>query len=578
MNNKRNDIFRLLLSLSIVIVAAFLLTLVFYKWDLTAEKRHSLTPATEELLGEINDNLFIRCYLHGEYPSGFKHLEQSIKERLDEFRDYSNGHIEYEFIDPYESGDKKIINETFKALDEKGLKFSNISFNENGAQSSKLIWPAAIVEYQGKEYPIQFLKTDMPTPSDAMINTSVNNLEYELANGLRKITRKKKPAIAILTGHREIEGIHMADFIFGLQENYDIEPVRIDSQLFAFSDKIDGAKFRINRYDALVIAGPDSIVGDRDRFVIDQFIMNGGKVLWMLDALNINMDSLRRAETTMAASNENGMYEMLFEYGVRLNRTLVIDFQGAPIMLDNGPMGNQRSYVDRTNYYAPLILSVNNTHPITSNLDPIKMEFAGSLDTVNQNPEIIKIPLLKSSKLSKELKSPVRVDLQLLAFGQEYFQNGNQPERAMAMILEGQFPSAFRDQLPNPVKTDPNIAYRDKSVPTKMIVIADGDIAYNDVDYRGNKPMPLALGYDPQFKRVLYDNKEFLLNCMNYLLDDQALISVRSRTIQLRKLDMAKIQDNKNTIKLANTAFPIVLVLLAGIIQFIVRRKKWAKA
>ncbi len=578
MNNKRNDIFRLLLSLSIVIVAAFLLTLVFYKWDLTAEKRHSLTPATEELLGEINDNLFIRCYLHGEYPSGFKHLEQSIKERLDEFRDYSNGHIEYEFIDPYESGDKKIINETFKALDEKGLKFSNISFNENGAQSSKLIWPAAIVEYQGKEYPIQFLKTDMPTPSDAMINTSVNNLEYELANGLRKITRKKKPAIAILTGHREIEGIHMADFIFGLQENYDIEPVRIDSQLFAFSDKIDGAKFRINRYESLVIAGPDSIVGDRDRFVIDQFIMNGGKVLWMLDALNINMDSLRRAETTMAASNENGMYEMLFEYGVRLNRTLVIDFQGAPIMLDNGPMGNQRSYVDRTNYYAPLILSVNNTHPITSNLDPIKMEFAGSLDTVNQNPEIIKIPLLKSSKLSKELKSPVRVDLQLLAFGQEYFQNGNQPERAMAMILEGQFPSAFRDQLPNPVKTDPNIAYRDKSVPTKMIVIADGDIAYNDVDYRGNKPMPLALGYDPQFKRVLYDNKEFLLNCMNYLLDDQALISVRSRTIQLRKLDMAKIQDNKNTIKLANTAFPIVLVLLAGIIQFIVRRKKWAKA
>ena len=169
MNNKRNDIVRLLLSLAIVIAAAFLLSFVFFKWDLTAEKRHSLTPATEEMLEDINDNLFIRCYLHGEFPSGFKHLEQSIKERLDEFRDYSNGHIEYEFIDPYVSGDKKIINETFKALDEKGLKFSNISFNENGAQSTKLIWPCAIVEYRGKEYPIQFLKTDMPTPSTARV-------------------------------------------------------------------------------------------------------------------------------------------------------------------------------------------------------------------------------------------------------------------------------------------------------------------------------------------------------------------------------------------------------------------------
>ncbi len=576
MNNKRNDILRLFLSLSIVIVAAFLLSNFFFKIDLTAEKRHSLTGATQEMLENLDDNVFIRCYLHGEFPAGFKHLEQSLKERLDEFRDYSNGQIEYAFIDPYESGDQKEINDVFKALDEKGLKFSNISFNENGAQSSKRIWPGAIVEYRGKEYPIQFFKTDFPTPTDAMINSSVNNLEYELANSLRKITRKKKPTIAVLTGHREIDGIHLADFIFGMRENYAIEPVRIDSQIFAFSDKLDGSKYRVNLYDALVVAGPDSLISDRDRFVMDQFIMNGGKVLWMLDALRINMDSLRTAETTMAVSNENGLYEMLFEYGVRLNRTLVIDFQGAPIMLDNGPMGNQRSYVDRTNYYAPLMLSSYNTHPITANLDPIKLEFAGSLDTVNQNPEVIKIPLLRSSPLAKELKSPVRVDLQLLAFNQDYFQTGTKPSQLMALIMEGQFPSAYRDQLPNAVKTDPDIAYRDKSVPTKMIVIADGDIAYNDVDFRGESPLPLPLGYDPQFRRVLYDNKEFLLNCMNYLLDDQALISVRSRTIELRKLDMAKVQKNKNMIKIANTALPIFIVLFIGVVQFFIRKKKWA--
>jgi len=575
MGRKRSDILQLFLSLGIVLISAFLLSFYFFKLDLTEEKRHSLTPATEEMLANLEDPLFIRCYLHGEFPAEFKRLENSIKERLDEFVDYSGGQIDYEFIDPYESGDEKIINETFKALDEKGLRFSNISFNENGAQSSKLIWPAAIVEYQGREYPIQFLKTEAPVATDQMVNTSVNNLEYELANGLRKITRKDKPAIAILTGHREIPGINLADFIFGLRENYDVEPVRIDSQINALSDKADAMTLRTNRYAALVVAGPDSTISDKDRFVIDQFIMNGGKVLWMLDALKINMDSLRNAESTMAVSNENGVYEMLFEYGVRLNRALVIDFQGAPIILDNGPMGNQRAYTDRTNYYAPLLLSSTNTHPITANLDPIKMEFAGSLDSVNASSEVVKIPLLKSSPLSKELRAPVRVDLQLLAFNQQYFENGASPERTMAMILEGKFPSAFRDQTPDAIKKDPNIAFRDKSLATKMIVIADGDIAYNDVDMRSGKPMPIALGYDPQFRRVLYDNKEFLMNCMNYLLDDQALISVRSRTIELRKMAEEKIQTSGGSIKILNTVAPILLVLVLGVIQFVWRKKRW---
>ena len=575
MGRKRSDITQLVLSLAIVVVAAFLLSYFFFKLDLTEEKRHSLTPATKEMLANLNDQLFIRCYLHGEFPAEFKRLENTIKERFDEFRDYSNGQIDYEFIDPYESGDQKIINETFKALDEKGLSFSNISFNEKGAQSSKLIWPAAIVEYQGREYPIQFLKTESPVATDRMVNTSVNNLEYELANGLRKITRKDKPAIAVLTGHREIAGINLADFIFGLRENYDVEPVRIDSQINAFSDKAEAMTLRTNRYAALVVAGPDSTIGDKDRFVIDQFIMNGGKVLWMLDALKINMDSLRSAETTMAVSNENGVYEMLFEYGVRLNRSLVIDFQGAPIILDNGPMGNQRAYTDRTNYYAPLILSSANTHPITANLDPIKLEFAGSLDSVNASSDVIKTPLLKSSPLSKELRAPVRVDLQLLAFGQEYFENGATPERTMAMVMEGKFPSAFRDQTPDAIKKDPNIAFRDKSLTTKMIVIADGDMAYNDVDMRSGKPMPIALGYDPQFRRVLFDNKEFLMNCMNYLLDDQALISVRSRTIELRKLAEDKIETSAGLIKAINTAVPIVVIFLLGVVQYVWRKKRW---
>jgi ABC-2 type transport system permease protein len=574
---RRNDLIRLVLSISAVLLIAFLLSNFFFKVDLTAEKRHSLTPATREMLGELNENIFIRCYLHGEFPAGFKQLEKSIKERLDEFSDYSGGKLGYEFIDPYESGNKNTINEVFAALDEKGLQFSNITFNQNGAQSSKLIWPAAVVEYKGREYPIQFLKTNMPSPTEAIINNSVNNLEYELANGLRKITRESKPLIGVLTGHREMDALHMADFITGLKENYYLQPVRLDSQINALSDKAKNANLRLNRYEGLIIAKPDSAISDKDRFILDQYIMNGGKVLWLLDALKINMDSLRKSEMVMAVSNENGLYEMLFEYGARLNRSLVIDFQGSPVILDNGPMGNQRAYTERTNYYCPLMLSPNNPHPIMSNLDPVKLEFAGSVDTVNQNPEVFKIPLLYSSELSKELKAPVRVNLELLRFGQEYFRSGNQPNRMMGLIMEGKFPSAFRDHIPTQIKNDPDIAYKEKSLPTKMIVIADGDIAYNYVDFRSATPKPYPLGYDPQFKRVIYDNKEFLLNCMNYLMDDAALISVRSRTIELRQLNAADIQNDRQGIQVANTALPLIVLALIGLIQFFVRKRKWAK-
>jgi ABC-2 type transport system permease protein len=578
MNTKATDLIRLLITLTIIVLSSLVLSVKFFKIDLTEEKRHSLTDATVAMLDSLDEQIFIRCYLHGDFPSEFKKMEQSIRERLEEFRDYSNGLLEYEFIDPYESGDDKKTKEVFKALDEKGLRFSNINFTENGTKATKLIWPGVIVQYRNKEYPIQLLKSEMPMASDAMINNSVNNLEYELAQGLRKITRPKKPSIGVLYGHQEMDALHLADFLYGLQESYSIEFVKIDSQLNAFSDKIEGYTKRINKYDALIVAGPDSTISDRDLLVMDQFVMNGGKVLWMLDALRMNLDSLQDDGYAMAVSNEMNLYPMLFNYGVRLNRTIVIDYQGAPIVLDNGPMGTGRNMVDATFYYAPLMLSPNNAHPICSNLDPIKLEFAGSLDSVNPNPEVRKIRLLQSSELSKELKAPVRVDLDLMSKGQEYFANNNQPNRMMAMILEGRFPSAFRDNLTPQLRNDPSFGFLEKSEPTSMIVIADADIAYNEVDMRGEKPKPIALGYDPLFKRVIYDNKEFLLNCMNYLLDDQALISVRSRAITLRKLNTGLVDKMRNTIKLQNTAIPIAIVLLLAALHFFIRKRRWTRS
>jgi len=577
MNQKRNDLIRLFLNLGIVLFASYLLSTFFVKIDLTEEKRHTLTRATRDMLRSMDDKVFVRCYLHGDFPAGFKRLEQSIRERLQEFRDYSNGAIDFEFINIYESGDKRTIAENEEALFEKGLRFTRLTVESNGTVSSRLIWPAAILEFGGKEYPIQFYKSDMPEPSDEMVNSSVNNLEYELASNFRKILRRDKPSVAVLEGHGELGDIYMADFLLSLEETYDIDFVKLGGRINAVSDMLPNTTQRTNRFDAMIVAKPDSLFSFHDRVVLDQFIMNGGKVLWLVDPVLTDLDSLRTRQQTMAVSNEMGLYEMLFQYGARINRNLVIDFQAAPIAFDAGPQGNQRQMQLFSWYYAPLVFPPENPHPIVANLDPIRFEFASSIDTVNQSPDIRKIPLLFSSALSKELKAPVRVNTAIVELGQNYFTQNPTPGRIMALLMEGEFPAAIQEGLTSDFRKDPNVAWRERSVPTKMIVIADGDVVRNQVIQTPNGPVPQALGYDRYAKRVVYDNKEFLLNCMNYLLDDQALISVRSRTIKLRKLDTARVNTYRSAIRIQTVVLPLVVVMAVGVVQFVVRRRKWVK-
>jgi gliding-associated putative ABC transporter substrate-binding component GldG len=577
MKKRSSDLLQFGLSIGIFIALALISSAFYFKWDITAEKRNSLSDSTHELLESLEEPVYVRVYLHGEYPADYKRLEQSVEERLAEFSSVSNGLIEYEFIDPYEEADEKKRQEIFAALDEKGLKFSNITYEKDGQEINKIIWPGAIVEYQGEEFPIQFMRSEMPMSSPEMINFSVNNLEYELASSFRRIFRKEKPRIAVLEGHKEIERMHMADLLYSLKDNYDIRPVTIDAKLNALSDKLSEMQFRSNIYDLLIIAGTDTVVPDKDRFIIDQFVMNGGKVLWMLDGLTMDLDSLKKGGMALAISNENGLYEMLYEYGVRLNRDMIIDFQGAPIVVDNGPMGNQRSYVEKSNYYAPILTSERHSHPIAANLDPIFTEFAGSIDTVNQNPKIKKTPFLFSSDLAKSFKAPVRIDLELLREGPEYFKANNKAHQIMGILMEGEFTSAFKDFLPDSIRRNPVIAFRESSAPTKMILISDADIAYNEVVTEDGKKFPLPLGYSKQYKKVIYDNKDLLMNCVNYLLDDAGLIDVRTKNIQVRKLNKERVIAEENFWKTMNVASPLlILAATSGVLLFL-RKRKWSK-
>ena len=575
--SKRNDLVQLLLAVVLLVLLGVASERFFFKLDLTEEKRHTLTPSTLELLETLDDQVFVRCYLSGEYPAMFKRLERSIRERLDEFNDYSNGQVSYEFINPYESGDERTIGETEQALYEEGLRFTRIAYEENGVRKFQNVWPAAVMSYKGRTIAVQLFRSENPDPTDEMVNQSVNTIEYELTSRLRMLMRTKRPSIAILDKINGLLPVETADLEASLKEYYDVERVALDQQVDALSEKPDGPGSRINKYDLLVVAKPDSAFSNKDKVIIDQFIMNGGRVLWLVDPIRTSLDSLRKNQFVLAESNELGIYDMLFDYGVRLNRNLIIDYRCALIMLDGGPMGNQRSMQMSNWYFAPVSLPDDKAHPIASNLDPIHFDFASSLDTVGENPLVKKTVLLASSDLSLERKAPVRVSANIAELELDYFQNGPHQSFPLAVLLEGEFYSNFRGRLPDTLMRNPEFAFREKSLPTRMIVIGDGDIARNKVMPVQGGLAPLPLGFDRYANRVIYDNKEFLMNAVNYLLDDPEMISVRSRTIELRKLDAALIREKRNLIQFTNVVLPIALVVLLGIAVVYIRKRKYSK-
>ncbi|MFT4679384.1 MAG: ABC-2 type transport system permease protein [Flavobacteriales bacterium] len=573
---KRQDIIQFAISLLILGVAFFICQLVFAKIDLTEEKRHTLTEATTELLDSVDNQVLVRCYLHGDFPAKFKRLEKAIKERLDEFHDLSGGRVEYEFIDPYAIDDKKTQGEIETALYEQGLEFTRLSYEENGVKKFKTIWPGAIMSHNGKELAVQLFKSNSPEPTDAMVNGSINNIEFELGSKMRQLMSSKRKSVAFIEGHGELSELETIDLGNYLAESYEVSRVQIDEKIGSLSEKLDHVKHRTNSYDLLIIAKPDSIFSDKDKVIIDQYIMNGGKILWLLDPILTDLDSLRERQGTMGITNEMGLYDMLFDYGVRLNRDMVIDYQCAPIAFDAGPMGNQRNMEMFNWYFSPVVIAPDNAHPIAANLDPIVMQFTSSLESVGDDKRVQKSVLLASSDLSKQLKAPIRVNSGVVQLGIDYFQANPNPNLALAMLLEGTFTSNFQYRLPDAIQNDPTIAFREESVHTKMIVVADGDIARNGIMDGGEGPIPVPLGYDRYIGNVVYDNREFLLNAVNYLLDDKALISMRSRSIILRKLNEEKILQERSRWQVINVALPLFLLIVFGVLQFTIRKKKYA--
>lgn len=531
----------------------------FTRIDLTSEKRFTLSETTKELVRDLEDVVFIRVYLEGDFPPGFRKLQSSTREMLDELRIYSQGNIEYEFIDPSENPDPKERNKLYQQLASKGIQPTNLREQDQGSESQMIIFPGAIVTYRSNEVPLMLLQDQAGASTEVMLNNSIQSLEYGFANIIRKITSVIPQRILFVEGHGELGENEVADIMRELGSFYLVERKRLDGKLKA----LDG-------YNAIVVAAPDSAFSDKDKFIIDQFIMKGGKALWLVDGASASMDSLQSSDFTIAMPHDVQIGDMLFRYGVRINSDLVLDLQSAPIPVVTGYIGNRPQQSLLPWYYFPVVIP-DSDHPVVNNLPGIRFRFASSMDTVGAQG-VVKTPLLSSSKYSRTSITPARVDLEIMQKEPDPDQF-RESDLMFAVLLEGVFTSSFKNRIVDQIASSQEIGFRESSDTTAMIVISDGSVIQNDVRKSTGGIIPLGLD---RYTGQVFGNKNFILNCIDYLCDDSGLMAVRSKEFKLRILDATRVSEEKFRWQLINLVVPLVLILLLAVLKFYLRRKRYA--
>jgi len=552
----------------ILIAANWLGSMYYTRIDLTADKRFTLSNATKHILDNLHHNVYFRVYLDGDFPAGFKRLERQTREMLEEFRS-RNHDIHFSFINPSASSNARKRSALYEKLVNAGLNPTNLQVKTKEGLQQQYIFPGAIVDYQGKQAVAGLLKSQLDVPPEEVLNHSAENLEFTLINVLYKLMRKKKPAIAFLQGQGELHGNKIADIKNTLASDYNLSDVTLgdpadNNLLEKTGDSI------IPKYKALIVAKPSKPFTVANKLALDQYVMYGGKVLWLIDPVLASMDSIRNSETTVAMDLHLGLQELLFHYGVRLNKNLVLDMNATSIAVKTGEMGNQPQISLLPWYYYPLITPTS-TNPIVKNLNSIQMRFVSTLDTLGIKG-VKKTILLKTSPYVGLESIPGMISLNILKQKPDpYFFKG--PAQAVAVLLEGTFTSDFQNMLIPSMKHG-KYPFKKISYPTSMIVISDGDVIKNQLQIPDGEPLPL--GYD-QYTGKTYGNKQLILNSLTYLTEGPALLSLRSRTLKLRLLDKTKINQDKLQWQLINVFLPLIVLTLMVLIFSIVRKQKYGK-
>ncbi len=554
---RKQDLFRYLLWIGGIILLNILATTYFFRIDLTEDKRYTIAPVTKQMLDALEDEVVVEVYLEGTFPAGFKRLQQSVRETLDEFRIYADGNLRYVFIDPTDIQNDTARATYFRQLASKGIMPTNLHATEDGKQVERLVFPGAVVKYKGKEAGVNLLKGNLAASADERLNQSVEGVEYELATAIRKVAFPSQKIIGYIMGQGELEMEQTADLLGSLQEYYRVARGEL-SQI----PTLEGL-------DLLIVAKPTKPFSEAEKYKIDQFIMNGGKAIFYVDALNANMDSLGTGGTFAMPYNLN-LDDLFFRYGVRLNQNLIMDLNSGFIPVVTGYMG-ERPQTEMINWRFYPLLNNFSKHPITRNLDAVYTKFVGTMDSVRADG-IRKTPLIFTSRYSRILPAPAPLSLEeaRMEVNPEQYTAGPQP---VGYLLEGRFSSLFRNRRAPAGAANPKV--RESGEETKIAIFSDGDLVRNDINPRTGQPY--ELGFD-RYNNIKFANRELALNTVHYMLDSEGLINVRSKEIALRPLDKVRIKEERTRWQLLNLVAPLVLLGIFGIARYYLRKRKYERS
>ena len=555
MKKKRSYIFKGLLILGLLILVNTLTSSFFFRIDLTEDKRYTLSEPARQVVSEIGEPLIVDVFLEGDFPSEFRKLQMETRQLLEEFNAYNND-IKFNFVNPLKEDAN--ANEVATQFYHLGMTPARINVVENGRSSEAVIFPWAMANYKEKSVIVPLMRNQTGATSQERINNSVQQLEYAFSDAFSKLLHPKHKKIAVMRGNAELPDILLSDFIKSLQEYYLVAPFTLDS----VANNPQGTLEQLKEYDMILEAKPTVAFSEAEKFVLDQYLMHGGKAIWMLDRVAMETDSLFNVSgSAFALPRDLNLDDYFFKYGLRINPNLVQDLYSAPLVLASGT-GNNTQFNPHPWPYFPLTSSMGN-HAINNNIEAVQFEYASTIDTLKN--DIKKTILLATSPLSRTQGTPLEISLDQIQQepNPDLFQAGSQ---TLAVLLEGRFTSVYE----NRIKPFELAAPLEKGKESQMLVISDGDIIKNDLQ----QGRPLELGFD-RFTGMTYGNKEFLLNAVNYMLDDQGLVEIRSKQVAIPFMDLRKADEERTYWQIINLVGPLFLLAVIGLVYYFVRSRRY---
>ncbi len=557
-----NKYLQFLLVVAIIIVVNIISSFLYTELDLTDDQRFTLSESTKAVIAAPDDNITIKVLLDGEFPSGFKRLQSSVKDLMDKLRDI-NPNIVYEFEDPSE-GSPRVVEQRQKMLIEEKIVPVSLSYSDGTQLVQKAVFPFAIVTYKAKKYIINLLEEQKPgDDEDVILNKSVALLEYKFANAFQKLQAPRSKNVLFTQGNEEWDESQTFRLESEIRRFHKVGRIYLDSLM-----KLDST------IDLLVVAGPKTPISIENQFKIDQYVMNGGKVLWLLDKFHISLDSISKNKFYIPTDTDSGVDNLLFKYGARIMPDLIMDLECSYIPQVIG-MAGDKPQTKLFPWYYHTSAATTSIHPIVKNVDRINMFFPSTIDTIKTDADIKKTILLTTSKYSRSQLQPMRLTFEILKTAPDpsKFNGGQKP---LAVLLEGQFESFFKNRLTPDVQSNleqMGVQFIEKSKPTKQIVISDSDFAKNLVNTTNGQTEDI--GYNKWERKYYKGNKDFVINMIEYMLDDGSILESRSKEIKLRLLDAVKTKDEKTKWQFINVGLPVVLLAIFGIIYHYIRRRRF---